>query len=277
MNILINSIKITRPLNVFISFISIFIGALVSGSFKVNSTLLFAGFTAALITAGANIINDIFDVDIDRINKPERPLPSGQISLKYARYLFYVLYGSGLIFAALCGPLMFITALIIAFILFWYSAVLKRTILWGNLIVSIISGFTFIYGAMSVGNWHGGIMPAVLALFFHFGRELVKDMQDIEGDMAKNAVTFSGKYGVGKAIVLTRLVFLTLIVITFIPYFLKIYNENYLFVVILGVDTLLIYVIYTLNENNSFVQMGKISNLLKFDMLIGLLAIYIGL
>ncbi len=277
MNIIIETIKITRPLNVFISFISIVVGALVSGNFKLSIILLFAGLTAALITAGANIINDIFDIEIDRINKPDRSLPSGRISIEYARNLFIICYLSGLIFAAFCGKIMLIIAIIIALLLYWYSLVLKKTILWGNLMVSIISGFTFIYGAMSVGGWRGGIMPAVLAFFFHLGRELVKDMQDIEGDIVGNAITFSGKFGVEKTVFLTRSVFIVLIIITIIPFFLGIYNENYLFIVILGVDTILIYVIFSLNRNNSFTQLGKISNLLKFDMLIGLLAIYLGL
>lgn len=274
---LMSYIKITRPLNVLISFISIGIGALVSGSFHWSDILLFAGLTAAMITAGANIINDIFDLEIDRINKPQRPLPSGRISLKGAGLMFAALYGAGLIFAALCGKVMFFSALIIALLLYWYSAALKKTVLWGNLLVSVVSGFTFIYGAMSVGGWRGGVMPALLAFFFHFGRELLKDMQDVEGDRAGNAITFSAKYGLKQAAVLTKTVFLILIAVTVVPFFFKIYNEIYLIIVIFGVDSVLVYVISVLNDRMSAFQLGRLSKLLKADMLVGLLAIYLGL
>ena len=274
---LMSYIKITRPLNVLISFISIGIGALVSGSFHWSGTLLFAGLTAAMITAGANIINDIFDLEIDRINKPQRPLPSGRVSLKGARLMFATLFGAGLIFAALCGKVMFFSALIIALLLYWYSAALKKTVLWGNLLVSVVSGFTFIYGAMSVGGWRGGVMPALLAFFFHFGRELLKDMQDVEGDRAGNAITFSAKYGLKQAAVLTKAVFLILIAVTVVPFFFKIYNEIYLIIVIFGVDSVLVYVMFVLNDRMSAPQLGRLSKLLKADMLVGLLAIYLGL
>ena len=270
-------IKISRPLNVLISFVSIGIGALVSGSFHWNANLFFAGLTAALITAGANIINDIYDIEIDRINKPDRPLPSGGVSLNGAKLLFVILYLLALFFAALCGKILFFIALLISVLLYWYSASLKKSVIWGNLLVGVISGFTFIYGAMSVGDWRGGVMPAMLAFFFHFGRELLKDMQDVEGDIAGNAITFSGKYGLKKAAVLTRTVFAVLIIVTLIPFFLKIYNEIYLIIVIFGVDTVLVYIVSVLNENTDTVQLDKLSKILKIEMLIGLLAIYLGL
>jgi geranylgeranylglycerol-phosphate geranylgeranyltransferase len=270
-------IKITRPANVLISFVSIFIGALVSGGFTLNNTLLFAALTAALVTAGANVINDIFDIEIDRINQPRRPLPAGKISIRGAKIYFTVFYLTALILAWFCGRQMFIAALLVAALLYWYSAALKKTVLWGNLLVAAVGGFTFVYGAMSVGDWHGGIMPALLAFFFHFGRELIKDMQDIDGDLKEGALTFVGKYGRQKSIILTKLIFSLLIAVTIIPYFLKIYNDYYLIIVILGVDTVLLYVIFSLKRQADEALFGRLSRLLKLDMIIGLLAIYAGL
>ncbi len=269
--------KIIRPFNVLITFISIGIGALVSGNFHWSSKLLYAGLTAAFITAGANVINDIFDVEIDRINRPDRALPSGKISISAAKIYFTVLYLSALFFAALCGKILFLIALVIALALYWYSASLKRTALWGNVLVSAVSGFTFIYGAMSVGGWKGGIVPALLAFFFHLGREMLKDMQDVEGDIAVNAVTFAGKYGLRRAALLTRFVFIVLIFVSIAPFFLKIYNEIYLIIVIFGVDSILLYIVFVLKNVVNTEKLGKLSNLLKLDMLVGLLAIYLGL
>jgi geranylgeranylglycerol-phosphate geranylgeranyltransferase len=238
---------------------------------------LFAAFTAALITAGANVVNDIFDLEIDRINQPDRALPSGKITINGAKIYFVMLYSAALILAVFCGKIMFFTALLIAILLYWYSAVLKKTVLWGNILVALVSGFTFIYGAMSVGGWRGGVVPAILAFFFHFGREMVKDIQDMKGDMASNAITFPAKYGKGKAIVLTRIIFFTLMLVTIIPYFLKIYNVNYLIIVILGVNTILTYVILRLSGDADSALFGRLSKILKYDMIVGLIAIYAGL
>ena len=72
-------IALTRPPNLIIAFLSIFIGGFVTGSIQPLVKLLLACFSGMLVMAGANSINDYFDLEIDRINKPKRPLPSGLV------------------------------------------------------------------------------------------------------------------------------------------------------------------------------------------------------
>ncbi|MEJ2054742.1 MAG: UbiA family prenyltransferase, partial [Calditrichaceae bacterium] len=178
-------------MNVLITIITIFIAALITGKFDFEKSLIYAVISAALIAAGANILNDIFDIDIDRINKPDRILPANKISIMHAWAYFVFAYATALVFAFLSGLTMAVIALIVAILLFLYSGYFKRTILLGNLIVSISAAAAFLYGAQAVSNWLDGLIPAVFALFFHFGREVVKDMQDVRGDLANNAVTFA--------------------------------------------------------------------------------------
>ena len=268
--------KLSRPLNVLITIISILVAAIITGKFAFTLLLIYAGISAAFIAAGANIVNDIFDLEIDRINKPDRILPAGKVSIHIAWVYFGIAYIIGLVFAVLSDITMLIIAIVIAMILYLYSAYLKRTIIWGNLAVSVAAATAFLYGAQAVSHWLDGIIPAVFALFFHFGREVVKDMQDMEGDLANSAVTFAGRFGKQKSILLVNIVFIILIVVTLIPYFIGVYNQYYLWIVLVGVDLVLAGICFVLWWHNDRSSLGKISHLLKLDMLIGLLSIYVG-
>ncbi len=269
-------VLLSRPLNVVIAAVSIFIAALITGAMQWNFKLLLAILSAAGITAGANIVNDIYDVEIDRINKHDRLIPSGKVRLLEAKIGFAFVYSLSLILAALSGWAMFVLATGVALLLIAYSGYFKRTVLLGNTIVSLTSALAFIYGAMAVNQWKAGIIPAVFAFMFHFGREVIKDMQDIEGDLMGNAVTFPAKYGFKKSILLVNIIFILLIGVTIVPYILGIYDHGYLLVVIFGVDTLLLYITIRLWQQHQYHHLGRWSFILKIDMLVGLLAIYMG-
>ncbi|MHB2147856.1 geranylgeranylglycerol-phosphate geranylgeranyltransferase [Calditrichota bacterium LG25] len=268
--------QLSRPLNVAIAMITIWVAAFITPQFHLNYKLYFAAVIAGLMTAGANIINDLYDIDIDRINKPHRPLPSGRATQKEARVYFALNYALSFALAAFCGLPMFMVTFLIGLLLVYYSSHLKRTVLWGNLAVSLASAIAFIYGAMSVGDWRAGIIPAAFAFFFHLGREIVKDMQDLEGDVQNQSITFPARFGLKPSIALINFVFIFLIILTIIPYILKVYGEMYLWIVTIGVHSVLIFVSVFLWFRNDRPVLGKISHLLKLDMLVGLAAIYLG-
>jgi geranylgeranylglycerol-phosphate geranylgeranyltransferase len=268
--------KLSRPLNVLISMLSIWVAAIIASGFVFSTVLLLAIATAGLITAGANIINDIFDVEIDRINKPQRLIAAGVVPVSCAWFYFGFSYGAGLLIAWIAGIDLFLFACLFALLLYWYSARLKRMVLWGNAVVSLSTGFAFIYGAMAVNNWEAGVIPAIFAFCFHFGREIIKDMQDVSGDSSEHANTFPIRYGRKKSVLLVNIIFGVLIILTIIPYILNIYNARYLAVVIAGVDVVLLSVSIVLWMKYDPVFLGKISHLLKLDMFIGLLAIFLG-
>lgn len=268
--------QLSRPLNVFIAMLTIFVAAFISPHFHLTYKLYLAILIAGLMTAGANMINDIYDIEIDRINKPHRPLPSGRTTVKEAWIYFTVSYGGAILLSGFCGWSMFAIAFIIGLLLIFYSMRLKRTVLWGNLTVSLASAVAFIYGAMAVGDWKVGIIPALFAFLFHLGREIIKDVQDLEGDVQHQSITFPGRFGVKPSILLVNFVFILLIVLTFLPYILNVYNDIYLWVVTFGVDLVLISVSIFLWFKNDRITLGRISHLLKLDMLIGLAAIYLG-
>lgn len=273
---LLNIIKLIRPLNVVIAGISVLIAASLSSRFLFSPSVVLAVFSAALITGAANIVNDIFDIEIDRINKPERILASGKMTVKKAWIAYGVLNMAALTFMATVNLPLFAIALFSALLLFFYSLYFKRTILIGNFIVSLVSGTAFIFGALAIDDWTVGIVPAVFAFLFHFGREVIKDLQDVQGDMAQYVVTFAGHFGKYKSVFLVNIIFASLILFLFAPFVLNRYNIYYIYIIGPGVATILLFVSILLWFKNDPRWLGKISLLLKIDMFIGLSAIYIG-
>jgi geranylgeranylglycerol-phosphate geranylgeranyltransferase len=269
-------IEISRPGNVLIAFLTIFIAAAVARRLQINRDILLAAFSTALITTGANVINDICDVVIDKINKPDRPLPAQKLSTMEALMYFIIVYIIGWVLAALINASMFIIAVSVSILLIFYSLKFKRTILFGNLVVSFSTAMAFIYGGLAVGRVKATLFPAVFAFLFHLGREIIKDLQDIHGDRQAGAVTFAVKYGHKPSVYLTLFVFLILILVTLIPYILTIYSLVYLLVVILGIYPVLGWVLYIAWRTPEPKNLGLASLVLKADMLVGLVAIYVG-
>ncbi len=267
---------LSRPLNNFITLVTVFIAAFISPQFRLNHKLIFGAFVAAFIAAGANIINDIFDIEIDRINKPQRLLPSGKVTLYQAYCYFGLAYVVAFLLSLRTDLPMTLTAFLIALLLVAYSMRLKRTVLWGNIAVSLASATAFVYGALSVGDWKSGLIPAIFAFFFHFGREIIKDLQDLEGDLSQKTITFPGRFGPYASIILVNVLFIFLIILTLLPYILHIYGRTYLWIVVIGVDTVLLFSSLSLWLRHDPPFLGKISHLLKLDMLLGLIAIYFG-
>lgn len=232
--------------------------------------------SAGLIAAAANSINDYFDIDIDRINRPGRPLPAGIISPQAALTTAGIEYLLGNLLAVMISSAQLAIALVFSLLTIAYSAYLKRTVLWGNLAVSITTAAAFIYGALAVGNIMAGIWPAIFAGLFHFGREILKDVQDIRGDRQYRANTLPVRHGQRPAILLVRLVFILLIFLLWYAHAAGYYGKPYLYVVVAGIYPVLAYVLISMQMNQTPARLGLLSNILKADMLVGLLAIYLG-
>ncbi len=269
-------IVLTRPNNVLIAWLSIWIAVIVAGEIDPLINVILVSISAALITIGANVINDIFDIEIDRINKPDRPLPAGKVSIREAYFIFYSSYLLAWILAGIVSYPVFGIAFVFGLLLVLYSYRFKRMVLVGNFVVSLTTGMAFIFGGMSVNRVEGTIFPALFAFFFHFGREIIKDLQDVKGDKAIGANTLAVVYGSRVSLISTSIIFILLIVLTLIPYISDIYGIKYLIVIITGIYPVIAYVLYQCWKTPEPAILGRMSNILKTDMLIGLLAIYLG-
>ncbi|NUN69293.1 MAG: geranylgeranylglycerol-phosphate geranylgeranyltransferase [Bacteroidetes bacterium] len=270
-------ITLIRPVNFVITALSIFVACLLAGGTQAQLlVMVFASLSGALIGSGGMVINDIIDVEIDRINKPDRPIPSGAVD-RYDAMMFYgALTGAGLIMSAYTTRSAFIIAFIAAPVIVMYSKGFKGTPLFGNLIVAALTGLAFIYGGAVVGNIRQAVMPAVFAFLINVGREVIKDMEDVEGDAKNGASTLPVRYGMQAAAATATIFLLSVIASTFIPYLNGQYGISYLVTVNAGVNLVLVYVLVSLWKDRSVQNLHRLSNILKWDMLVGLAAIYLG-
>lgn len=268
---------IIRPVNFLITFATVIVSAVIcSPEIFPALNIILAGLSAGCTASAGNIINDIFDIEIDKINRPERPIPSGKLTVNEA----YVLYlGCFVISGGLVVYLDFNLVVIVLFshlLLFLYSKYLKGIPLVGNATVAFLTGLVFIFGGVVVDNPTFAIIPAVFAFLINLIRELVKDIQDVEGDKSANVETFPIKFGFTKSKYLVVVITSVLILFTIYPFLTKIYEIEYFVFVMIIVNPLLIYVVKKIFEDDSIRNLKKMSNVLKLNMVFGLIAIYLG-
>lgn len=273
---LIALLELTRPINNLITFIAVYLGGVISVEFYFSEEIILACVSGMFISAGGNVINDYFDIEVDRLSKPYRPLPSGKLSPSGALIFYLFLTMAGFVLSALVNRSTFIIAGGAVVGLFFYSASLKLELFWGNFTVALISALAFLYGGAAVGNTRGASVPAVFAFLYHFGREVLKDLEDMEADRLRRSRSIPlvcGKRGAQRTILST---FFLLIIATIVPFALEIYGWIYLLVVIVGVDLLLIYIVFSTLRDSSPVNLSRLSRLLKFGMVIGIVAVFLG-
>ena len=277
MKIFLAYIKILRPVNFLITFFSIYFAIIIADKALFLSFKSFIGSLAGAVISGAGmVINDYFDLEIDRVNRPERPIPSGLISLNAALSYYFILNIISivlLLFTDLCA---LIIAMISIVIIFFYSYSLKNKGIIGNFVVGFMTGISFIFGGIIGGNVKPLIFPFLFAFMINFSREILKDVEDLEGDKTKNLRTFPIVYGEKASLRMSAIFILLTIVLTFIPYFAGIYNIYYFLIILFVVDLVLILVVKKILTNPSRRELRKLSDLIKYEMIIGLIAIYIG-
>lgn len=268
-------LALPRPLNCLITALSVGVGAFAAGSRWPSYEVWWAAFSAALIAGAGNVFNDVADLEIDRINRPRRPLPAGRLSRGAARVESLLLALAGAALALWLGPVMGAIALAIILLLLLYNLWLKRSALWGNLLVSAVAAAAFPYGALTTGDLGRSWIPAGFAFLFHLGRELVKDLEDVEGDRAAGARTLPLRLGLRPAARLAASIYLSLIAFTLVPWVLGLYGWGYL-TLVAGVDGVASYAAFRLFCDHSAPKDASLSRLLKVGMLLGLLAVLAG-
>ncbi len=272
-----------RPFNCLITAVSVGVGALTSGliSGLISGLcadlrqVMVAAASAALITAAGNIHNDLRDLEIDRINRPQRPLPAGRISTRAATIEAAVLGLAGWLLSWWLGPQLCALASGVAVSLYLYNAYLKSTVLWGNLMVSALAAAAFPYGALAAGDIGRAWLPAAFAFLFHFGREIIKDMEDVVGDRHQGVATLAFRLGPKRASAVTTAVFVVVMIATLVPWVLEVYGVPYL-IAIVFMDLLLLTVAFRMIRTGGRLTDHRLSRTLTVGMILGLLAIILG-
>jgi len=275
---LIAVIKISRPINFLITALSIYVACIICTSDKLEIiSALLASISGGLIASAGNVVNDIFDVKIDIINRPGRVLPKNELTINQAWLLYFTFNAAAILLVINLGVLVSAIAALSIVIVFSYSWRFKKIPLAGNFVVSIMTALAFIFGGVVVGNVTNAIIPACFAFLINLIRELVKDMEDIEGDRLNGIKTFPLKNGQAAAAKLAVVIAVLLILFTFVPFIWKIYKIEYFIIVMVTVNVLLVYFIRSISINTQKENLSRLSRILKLNMIFGLIAIYVGI
>ena len=269
-------LQLIRPVNVAIVFATIVAGGFLAGPGGWDILLVFvAGLSGAFIAAGGNAINDFLDVAVDKINRPDRPLPRGALSLNEAQTIWIYLSATGVVLSLFLTFWNLLIACAWVGGLYAYSRYLKGTVIVGNLAVALMTGLAFPFGAFVAGRPSLGIYPGLFAFLANLARELIKDVEDVDGDAMVNAETLPVKHGANAGLLAATIVLGILILLTFLPVIAGVYNYAYLLFVLI-VDLGLGFVAMSFWYDPSLSNLRRLSLILKGCMVGGLLAIFAG-
>jgi len=266
---------------------AVIVGAVLASPNILNNlwqNLIYGFLTGFMLTAASMTINDYYDREIDAINEPNRPIPSGLIKPKEALAFAFILTGTGFATALANSYLTnlksiscFSVAIIAWIISVAYTTVGKRSGLPGNFLVSICVSIPFIYGSYTVA---GVIETNVLIFSFIVflsitGREVTKGIVDVKGDKVQNVKTLAVRYGEKTAAMAAALLYLSAVSLSPIPWFLSL--VSFWFIPLVAItDFGLVGSSFMLLKDHSRENARKVKNLVLLWFTIGLLAFIVG-
>jgi len=251
--------------------------------------------SSVLIAGAGYIINDYFDINIDQINKPTANVVDKIVSRRWAMAWHFVFSGVGILLSAwvswrtgfwyiLLGNFMCVL------LLFGYSVSLKRKLLSGNIIISLLTAWAILVISIAEINTQTLVIPAVTEAvnkitriaFLYAGfafissliREAIKDIEDLQGDERYGCRTMPIVWGVNAAkvyiavwlvVILALLVILQVYVARFEWWWAMVYS----IVFIIGPFVLIFFQLYKAKDQNDY---HRLSNWTKLVMLTGILS-----
>jgi geranylgeranylglycerol-phosphate geranylgeranyltransferase len=209
----------------------VLLGAFLNG-IDPSMQLVVASIVVTTILAGCNMYNDGIDIEIDRINKAGRPLPSGQVSRQTAFYTAYSLIALGILASLFLSFACTLFALICSGLGLSYSLRFKNTVMTGNVIVAFLSASTLMYGGYLAENPLQLLSVSIAIFLFMLAREIIKLIDDYEGDKAKQVTTLATVYGRDLSLRVSIVLFAIHVLVSFLPYWTLSLSQWYLVIAI---------------------------------------------
>ncbi len=258
---------------------AVIVGAFVSKPASVDGAALALGFvTGFAICAYSMVINDYYDIEVDRLNQPDRPLPSGAATRRWAVTLALAMLAVGVVASVVLLNWAAVgVALLYAFLSWLYNYRAKKYGISGNLIVASSLAIPFIYGGVVAG---GSVTSSLLlfmagtAFLSGVGREIVKAMADTVGDEKRGIRSFARVHGLKSASAVGAAFFLAAVVSSLLPLLLLTVSTFYRYGVIIP-DVIFVYLAYLTLSRPTAERALKVKRQALLGMLIGLL-VFIG-
>ena len=246
------------------------------------SVIIYGMLAYIFIASAQNIINDIFDVDVDKVNRPDRPIPSGAISIREAYVLFYTFTGVGLLFSLLSSviigssyPLALAIFMVIIGVL--YSWKLKIMGFIGNLTVGFSFAMGYIYGILIATNnlylsneMKTSLMFFIISSTLLIAREIVKGIEDVKGDELRDVKTLARTRGIKFASITAAFFYLVALIFFTWVYFVGILNVYFLPFLVVGDIATILAIYYALkgyegaSKSSLWGKIGALDGLVGF-------------
>lgn len=272
-------LDLIRPANCVMIGFAVVVGAFVSKPPSVQLAQLGLGFlTGFLVCAYSMAVNDVYDLEVDKVNRPDRPIPSGTVSVEGASRLSFVVLAAGMACSVLSlNPLAVAIAAAYAFLSWLYNSRAKKTGLAGNLIVASSLAIPFIYGGAVSGGSIGGsllLMMALTAFFSGVGREVVKGMADVEGDAKRDISSVARSRGLPFASKVGAAFFLLAVFTSWVPLLTGLANQVYAYGVVVP-DAIFAYLAVAIVTRHEPANAYRVKRIALGGMTAGLL-VFIG-
>lgn len=194
------------------------------------------------ISAAALILNDYFDIEIDKINAPERPLPAGLVTEQDVVLLSIVVTMLGFITAYLISLVALLVVILVWAVGFLYNWKFKKAGFVGNLMVSFSVGMTFVFGGIAVDKPFEVMVWffAIIVMLIDLGEEIAADAMDIAGDSQIGSRSLALVLGRENALKISGSIFLLVILASSVPFLSGWLKWIYIFPILL-MDAVILY------------------------------------
>ena len=264
-------VELTRPVNAIAAGVLTAIGAFVAGGLLAAPEAAAAAVGAtAFATAAGNAINDYFDREIDAINQPGRPIPRGAVSPRAALAFSAALFAGAVILALTLPPLALAIAVVNLLLLIAYTQLFKGLPGVGNAVVAALGGSTFLFGGAAVGDVAAPGVLFVLAALSTFTREVIKDVEDLEGDREEGLNTLPIAIGERPALWVGTACLVVAVLASPLPYLLGALGVVYLLAVLPANAVMLVAAVSSFNDPTTGQER------LKYGMFLAALAFVLG-
>ena len=271
-------ISLIRPANSVMIGFAVIVGVAVVEPSKILSLESMLGFfTGFFVSSYSMVINDVYDIEIDRINSPNRPIPSGTMSLMQANMFAAVLLLIGFASASLISLTNIAVAALFGLIAWGYSYWGKKRGLSGNMMVAASMAVPYVFGGVAIGKGSDVMLwsLALTSFLAGTGREVVKTISDVDGDKARDVRSIAITKGEKMASRIGALFFLAAVSTSLLPLMLGITGIVYA-VLVLVTDAFFIYISAKIIRNYSVEGAIKVKKLALGGMMLGLLAFLFG-
>ena len=255
--------------------IAVIVGIVITSDIAFQAEKAFFGFlTALFLQASAFALNDYFDYDVDVANRRfDRPLVRGELKREHALILAVILAPLGFVAALKISYEAFLFALLITAMGYAYDIKLKEFGLAGNVYIAASMAAPFLFGGIVAGVIELPVVVlSAIAFVSGLAREIMKGIEDVEGDALRNVRTVARVKGIDFASKLSAVLFLTSVALSFLPLTLPEFMDLKYLIPVAVTDIMLVNISRKLISGVSKDEIGKLRKDTLKAMFLGLVA-----